>query len=93
MSESTTAQYAYLKPYERAARILCGLDNENPDALVPSPHPIFPSVVIERPQWHGAAEALIQFSKMLTALQMARHEAAAEDETEAGAAESERRRH
>lgn len=61
----------HLQPYERAARILCEMDGMNPDQPVAQAHPLFPSVVEQVPQWHQAAEALLNFSKMMTALNRA----------------------
>ena len=61
----------HLKPYEPAARILCQMDGVNPDALTQRPHPLFPNIVDQVPQWHAAAEALIGLSKMLTAMKLA----------------------
>lgn len=64
----------HLAPLERAARILCQMDNVDPDQQVAVPHPLFPSVVEQVPQWHQAAEALLNLSKMLGALNHARLE-------------------
>lgn len=61
----------HLKPYERAARVLCTMDNVDPDKTTPRPHALFPNVIEQVPAWHDAAEALIGLSKMLTALKIA----------------------
>lgn len=71
----------HLAPYERAARILCAIDKVDPDSSVAVPHPLFPNVVEQVPQWHQAAEALLNFSKMMVALNQARLEQAQEAAT------------
>lgn len=68
----------HLKPLERAARILCQLDNVDPDTQVAQPHPLFPTVVEQVPQWHAAAEALLNLTKMMGALNMAHRQEMAE---------------
>lgn len=61
----------HLTPYEPAARILCGMQGQDPDQGVPSPHPLGLQLPHTRPAWHFAAEALIGLSQMLAALKQA----------------------
>ncbi len=62
----------HLTPYEPAARILCGMQNQDPDQKVPAPHPLgLRGVEYTRPAWEFAAEALIDLSQMLAALKQA----------------------
>lgn len=60
----------HLKPYEAAARILCSMDGVDPDEEIKIPSVIAGAFTTE-PVWHQAAEALVNLSKMLTALRMA----------------------
>jgi hypothetical protein len=68
--------FSHLKPFERAARIFCGMNDQNPDELMDVPHPMLAGVKLPRPAWHFAAETMINLSQMLSALNQARLEAA-----------------
>lgn len=61
----------HLKPFEAAARILCDMDGVDPDATQQMPHPLINGLMVDFPAWHNAAEALLNLSKMLTALKRA----------------------
>lgn len=73
----------HLKPYEAAARILCNLNNTNPDEEMRIPS-VIAGAFTTAPMWHQAAENLIGLSKMLTALRLAAQQQA----TSTGAAEN-----
>ena len=64
--------HQHLTPFEPAARILCDMQQQDPDEAVPAQHPLgLRGVEYTRPAWHFAAEALINLSQMLTAMKMA----------------------
>lgn len=64
--------FSHLAPYERAARIFCGMRDLDPDESLEVPHPMgLAGVAFTRPQWHFAAENLINLSQMLTAMKQA----------------------
>jgi hypothetical protein len=69
--------YAHLKPYERAARIFCAMNEQAPDEAMPLKHPLGLQVPFSRPAWHFAAEALINLSQMLVAMRQAEAEESA----------------
>jgi len=68
----------HLKPLERAARILCELNGDDPDQPIQVPHPLGLKVPFSEPLWYHAASALNDFNKMLIALKRAAAEQAAE---------------
>lgn len=61
----------HLKPLERAARILCAMNGDDPDAPQKVPHPLGLAVPFAEPLWHSAAEALLNLTQMLSALKQA----------------------
>lgn len=61
----------HLKPLERAARIFCDMNAQNPDEQMAVPHPMLQGVALHRPAWHFAAEALLNLNQMLVALRRA----------------------
>ena len=63
--------FTHLKPYEPAARILCGMHDQDADEQMQVPHPVGLAVPFSRPAWHFAAENLINLSQMLSALKQA----------------------
>ena len=68
----TDFDYSHLAPLEPAARIFCGMKGYDPDELLPVPHPLgLANVEFSRPQWHFAAENLLNLSQMLGALRQA----------------------
>lgn len=64
--------HAHLQPMEGAARILCQLEGIDADQMVPTPHPVFPDIVEQHPAWYMAAEQLLNLTKMLSALHLAK---------------------
>jgi hypothetical protein len=68
----------HLKPLERAARILCAMNNDDPDQQVPCAHPLGLEVPFSEPLWHHAAGALLELNRMLVALKMAHAQELAE---------------
>lgn len=61
----------HLAPLEPAARILCGMQDQDPDQEIPSPHPLGLAIPYARPAWEFAAEALLGLQQMLVALKQA----------------------
>ena len=70
--------YSHLAPFETAARIFCGMNDQNPDEEMGGQHPLLAGVKHTRPAWHFAAEALMNLSQMLTAMRRAQELAAGE---------------
>ena len=68
----------HLKPLERAARILCSMNGDDPDKPIPAPHPLGLQVPFSEPLWHHAASALHELNQMIVALKMAHVEQQAE---------------
>lgn len=60
-----------LKPYERAARLLCAKRGVNPDDFKDVPHPTIRNMSVRVYRWQSAAEELIDFSAMLLSLREA----------------------
>lgn len=68
----TEFDFSHLAPYEPAARIFCAMRELDPDEQLEVPHPLgLAGVPFRRPQWHFAAENLINLSQMLTAMKQA----------------------
>ena len=64
--------FSHLAPLESAARIFCGMRGYDPDEMLDIPHPLgLAGVPFQRPQWHLAAENLLNLSQMLAALSQA----------------------
>jgi len=58
-------------PYEKAARVYCGLQDLDPELRIPYPHPLGIDVPYFRPQWELIADDLVAFSAKLVALREA----------------------
>ena len=70
--------YTHLTPYEPAARIFCGMQDQDPDEPLRVPHPLgLQGVEFTRPAWHFAAENMISLSQMLTAMRQAAQQSGA----------------
>lgn len=64
--------YAHLTPFEPAARIYCGMVDQDPDEQMELPHPMgLAGVKFTRPAWHFPAENMINLSQMLSAMKQA----------------------
>ena len=65
------ANHDHLNPIEPAARLYCGMLGIDPDQQMAADHDLLAGVVNARPQWHFAAEKLLDLMQMLNALKAA----------------------
>lgn len=61
----------HLAPFEMAARIYCSRRGVDPDAAVPTPHPIIKGATVNHIAWRLEAERLLDLSMMLSAMRQA----------------------
>lgn len=68
----TEFDFSHLAPLEPAARIFCGMNDQDPDEEMQVPHPMgLAGVKFTRPAWHFAAENMLNLSQMLAAMKQA----------------------